>query len=64
MARAKTNSMNAQERQWAAQSALETLTRATAIQGDKKLMADVKKLAAQQISTIQKVAGTTTPKKK
>ena len=55
-----------QEREWRAQEALSTLTRAQAIQGDRRLMADVKKIAAQQVKTLSKVAGPskTTAKKR
>lgn len=51
--------ISAQEKEWRAQEALSTLTRANQIQSDRSLMADVKKYAAKQVATLSKVAGTT-----
>jgi hypothetical protein len=48
-----------QDRRWAAESAMETLARAEAIQKDRRLMTDVKKLASERIASLQKVAGKT-----
>lgn len=48
--------MNAQERQWRAQDALSTLTRADAIRADKGLMRDVQAHAKRQVETLSRVA--------
>ncbi|MEE9481831.1 hypothetical protein [Methylobacterium ajmalii] len=53
--------ISADERKWRAQSALETLTRAQDIQKDRSLMADVRKHAAAQAATLNKVAGAGRP---
>lgn len=46
----------AQERKWAAEDALRTLTRAAEIQQDKGLMRDAKALANQQVAKLAAVA--------
>lgn len=54
---ARKPTLSRQERDWRAQDALHTLTRAQEIQKDRTLMADVKKIAAKQVQTLSKVAG-------
>lgn len=54
---ARKPTVSPQERQWRAQDALHTLTRAQEIQKDSRLMADVRKFAKQQVQTLSKVAG-------
>ena len=56
----------AEDRKWKAEDALRTLNRADEIQRDGKLMADVKKLAQQQIQSLVKHAApeAAAPKKK
>lgn len=46
----------AEDRQYRARNALETITRAAELQRDSSLMRDVKKLAQGQIATLQNVA--------
>jgi hypothetical protein len=45
-----------QERKWATESALDTLSRAKEIQADPKLMSDVKKLADEKMSKLASIA--------
>jgi hypothetical protein len=49
----KTNA--AQERRWQAEDALRTITRAQEIQRDRPLMREVKRVAAEQVKTLQRV---------
>ena len=53
--------LSAQDRAWMAEDAMRTLTRAAEIQADKRLMADVKKVAKAQIQTLSKVAAPAKP---
>ena len=46
----------AQERKWRAESALRTLTEAKKYESDKRLMADVKKLAAEEAKKLTQIA--------
>lgn len=57
---AKAPKISAQERKWRAQDALSTITRAAEIQRDRALMADVKKVAQEQVKSLSVVAGKTT----
>lgn len=56
--------LSKQDRDWQAQSALRTLTEAQQIQKNKPLMADVRRVARQQVSTLAKVAGRAPARKK
>jgi hypothetical protein len=56
---AKAPKMTAQDRQWRAQNALETITRAAEIQKDRALMAEVRKIAEQQVKTLSAVTSKT-----
>ncbi|WP_298962264.1 hypothetical protein [uncultured Methylobacterium sp.] len=51
--------MTAQEREWRAQDDLRTLTQAAQIQGDRSRLSAVQKHAAEQVRSLNKVAGKT-----
>lgn len=53
----KKPTLSKEERAWRARDAMQTLARASEIQADKALMADVKRQAQEQIKTLSKVTG-------
>lgn len=52
-----TPAMAVEERKWRAEDDLRTITRACEIQRDSSRMREVKKLAGQQIKSLEKVRG-------
>lgn len=48
---------DAQERKWRAEDALRTLTRAEECKRDKQLMGDVRRLANEQMKSLQSLSG-------
>ncbi len=54
---AKSAAISPDDRKWKVQSALDTITRAHEIMEDTKLMADVKKLAAEKSEEMSAIAG-------